>query len=127
MSLTLRFIICRMISHNEHLPTALPGACPVMRVRYSSCSILSTQGLEVAFLHLLGQIIGGAVGERQDRQRRVLLGRRREGAAVNDKEILDRVHLIELIQRRTLRVVAHATGAVLVNGRAVRARVLAVK
>ena len=46
----------------------------------------------------------------------VAVGERR---SVDDEEVLHLVHLVERVQRRALRIGAHAAGAVLVDRRAV--------
>ncbi len=71
------------------------------------------------------EIVGGAPRQREDGQRRVLLGGVRERRAVDDEDVLDLVHLVEAVQRRALRIRPHPAGAVLVDRRAVAIQVAA--
>ena len=80
---------------------------------------------EISPLDLLGEVVGRAPRQREDRQRRVLLGRRRERRAVDDEQVLDLVHLVERVQRGALRIRTHAAGAVLVDRGAVAIEVAA--
>src|SRR5215218_5595244 len=94
----------------------------MVRSRPDACSPRSPRArppLEIPLLDLLSQVVGGAPRERQDGQRRVLLTGAREGGAVDDEHVFHLVHLVECVQGRPLRVFAHSTAAVLVDGGAV--------
>src|SRR6476646_107456 len=69
-----------------------------------------------SLLDLLCHIVRRPPGEGEERQRRVLLARARERRAVDDEDVLHFVHLVELVERRALRVLAHPAAAVLVDG-----------
>ena len=56
----------------------------------------------VAALHFLRQVIGRAPPQRQNRQRRILLARRRKRRSIRHKHILHIVHLVERISKRTV-------------------------
>src|SRR5262245_35772256 len=75
---------------------------------------------DMTFSHFLGEILGGAPRERDDRVRRVLVGIADEGRRIGDKQIPHVVRLAELVERTATPVVAHAYGADLVNNPAAR-------
>src|SRR5690606_23507981 len=71
--------------------------------------------LNILLLQLIHNIRRGAHGERQYRPRRVLVGLRYEGTSVHYEQVLALVRLVELVDDRLFRIVAHPRGADLVN------------
>src|SRR6187455_2862327 len=82
-------------------------------------SHFSLRTSEIPALDLLCKVVSGSPRERQYRQCRILLAGARERRAVHDEDVLHVVHLVELVERRSLGILAHAAAAVLVDGRAV--------
>src|SRR6266852_3984144 len=70
---------------------------------------------EVAFLGFVEKILGGAPGERHDRERRIFVRVGNERRAIRDEKILHIVRLAEAIEHGGFRISAHARGAHLVN------------
>ena len=70
---------------------------------------------QVPLLPLLGDVLGRAPGEGQDRPGAVLVGVGDERAAVGHEEVLHLVGLAPLVEHRRPRAVAHAGGAHLVD------------
>src|SRR5262245_59300982 len=60
---------------------------------------------EVTPADLLGQVVRRPPGQREDRERGVLLAGGREGGPVHHEQVLHLVHLVEAVQGRPLRVV----------------------
>src|SRR5580698_2757915 len=71
--------------------------------------------LQRSFFGLVEKIIGCSPRERHDGERRVLVGIGDERCRIGDEEILDVVSLAVRIQRRGLRVAAHAHGSQFMN------------
>src|SRR5882762_1405112 len=71
--------------------------------------------LEVAFFGFVEKILGGAPGERHDRECRIFVRVGDQRRAIGDKQILHVVRLAETIEHGGLRIGAHARGAHLVN------------
>src|SRR5260370_14112284 len=69
---------------------------------------LNSDGITVKFGH---EIVTGTDAEGHDGERGILAGIRSEAGSVHDKEILDVVGLLELIEDRPFRVDAHAGDA----------------
>src|SRR5262245_8022239 len=61
---------------------------------------------QISFAYLLGQILRRAHRQRHNRQRRILRATRDKAAAINDKQILDVVALIPLVQHTRFRIVS---------------------
>src|SRR5882762_3929733 len=76
--------------------------------------------LEVAFFGFVEKILGGAPGERHDRECRIFVRVGDQRRAIGDKQILHLVRLAETIEHGGLRIGAHARGAHLVNNLAAR-------
>src|SRR5580765_3393010 len=76
----------------------------------------SNFALQRSCFYQLSQIVRRPPGQGEDRQRRVLLARARERRAVDNEDVLHFVHLVELVERRALRVLAHPAAPVLVDG-----------
>src|ERR1051325_4331432 len=74
--------------------------------------------LQTAGAELFDQVIASPSGQRHHGERRVLAAVRHESGAVGDAEILDVVRLVEFVQDRGLRVVAHSRGADFVDAEA---------
>ena len=71
--------------------------------------------LKIPSLVLIADPITRAHRQRQQRQRRILVRACNETRSIDDKEILYVPALIELVQNRRLRVIAHSCGAQLMN------------
>src|SRR6266850_2908666 len=71
--------------------------------------------LEVAFLGFVEQIVGGAPGERHDRQRWIFVRISHQRRAIGEKQIFHVVRLAVSVEHGGFRVGAHSRGAYFVN------------
>src|SRR5262245_4024755 len=71
--------------------------------------------LQIPFAQLLSQVLRSTHSQGQDRKRRVLRPSRDKTAAVHDKQVLDVVALVPLVQDAGFWVVTHSAGAQLMD------------
>src|SRR5262249_4636966 len=64
----------------------------------------------LALLCRFGDVVGGTIGQRLDRARRLVASGTHEIAAIDEKEVRDIVGPVVLIHHRTTGVPSHATG-----------------
>src|SRR5258705_3600800 len=76
---------------------------------------MSAPRSQVLLSHLADRVIHGAGCERHVQNRRALIAGRRHACAVGDEDIGAGVRLVRLVERRRLRIAAHAYAAHLVD------------
>src|SRR6476660_5332206 len=92
------------------------GACrtKVMRL-FKREKHLGQSMSEISLLGFVQKVVGGAPGERHDRQGRILIRIRHQRRAIGDEQVLHVVCLAVSVEHGGFRVSAHARGAYFMN------------
>src|SRR5436853_2719229 len=83
------------------------------------------EGLQVAPLHLIHDVVTSSNGDRHHCERRVLTSDRYKASPVGDEEVFDVPALVELIQYRGLRIRSHSSRADFMNTQPWRSKIWA--